>query len=63
MGSEGEVRKAEIGQEFRACPECDYENGFHNMFRPTDREGVLDWLFICPSCGTRFDVGLKVRRE
>jgi uncharacterized Zn finger protein len=57
-----EVREAEIGEEFRVCPECGYERGFHNMFRPSGNEGVLNWYFICPNCGTRFDVGLTVPR-
>ena len=56
-----EVTKAEIGAEFRNCPACDYSDGFHNMFRPSDEDGVLDWYFICPSCSMAFDVGLKVR--
>lgn len=58
-----EVRPAELGAEFRVCPECGYERGFHNMFRPSGRAGVLDWCFICPSCGSRWDVGLKVRTD
>ena len=58
-----DVVKTEVGEEFRVCPECGYENGFHSMFRPDEDGGTLSWLFICPNCSTRFDVGLKVRRD
>ncbi|MHC5034390.1 MAG: hypothetical protein ACYTFZ_05095 [Planctomycetota bacterium] len=58
-----EVQEAAIGAEFRVCPECGYENGFHSMFTPSREERVLNWFFICPSCSSRFDVGLKVRKD
>jgi hypothetical protein len=59
----GELKKAEIGQEFRVCPGCGYESGFHNMFRPSAEPGALEWFFICPSCSSQWDVGLKVRTD
>jgi hypothetical protein len=55
--------KTSIGTEFRVCPECGYENGFHNMFVPRPGTASLDWLFICPNCSSRWDIGLTVRRE
>ena len=61
--NEGSVRRAEVGGEFRVCPNCGYEHGFHSMFRPSGTAGVLDWFFICPNCGTRYDIGLTVTRE
>jgi hypothetical protein len=56
------VKRAEIGEEFRVCPHCGYESGFHNMFRPSGDPELLDWFFICPGCATQWDVGLKVKR-
>jgi hypothetical protein len=55
-----EVRSADLGAEFRVCPECGYEDGFHNMFSRTGEPGVLKWCFICPNCHSRWDVGLTV---
>jgi hypothetical protein len=55
-----EVRQTELGDEFRVCPECGYEDGFHNMFVRGAAPGVLKWCFICPSCHSRWDVGLTV---
>lgn len=51
-----EVKAISMGEEFRVCPACGYEDGFHSMFR---KEGeVIQWLFICPSCHKIFDIGL-----
>jgi hypothetical protein len=54
------VRPAELGAEFRVCPECGYEDGFHSMFIRTGDPAVLRWCFVCPSCHSRWDVGLTV---
>jgi len=54
------ARPIAVGGELRTCPECGYRDGFHNMFRPCERAGQLDWLLICPSCSAVFDAGLKV---
>jgi len=49
------VNKADGGDEFKVCPSCGYEDGFHSMFR---KEGsTIKWLFICPSCHEVFDIG------
>lgn len=64
MAKEGKVpvepQETEIGREFRVCPNCGYAQGFHSMFRPSAQKGKLDWLFICPGCSYKWDVGLKV---
>ena len=52
---EYEINKVTMEDEFKICPSCGYEDGFHSMFR---REGdVTRWLFICPSCHSVFDIG------
>jgi hypothetical protein len=60
---EMQIRSVEMGLEFRHCPACAYTDGFHNMFRKTDKAGVLRWCFICPRCSSTFDIGLTVRAE
>ncbi|MHC4480562.1 MAG: hypothetical protein ACYS1C_06290 [Planctomycetota bacterium] len=63
-GPESEaVKETEVGAEFRVCPNCGYENGFHNMFRPSAEEKVFDWFFICPGCSSQWDVGLRVTTD
>lgn len=47
--------------EFRICPECGYEDGFHTMLKQ-EMAGVR-WLFICPACHKVFDIGCKVSVE
>ena len=54
------INQLELGQVFKVCPQCGYQDGFHSMF-----EGMVDtdrakWMFICPSCHSVFDIGLKV---
>lgn len=53
-----EVKTVEMGKEFKVCPVCNYEDGFHSMFKKDGK--VTKWLFICPSCHTVFDIGLTV---
>jgi hypothetical protein len=53
-----EIKNVEMEDEFKVCPSCGYEDGFHSMFR---KEGVITkWLFICPSCHDIFNIGLTV---
>ena len=55
---EEHVRRIDMGDVFRVCPECGYEDGFHSMFK---KDGdTRKWLFICPNCHAVFDVGLTV---
>ena len=55
-----EVKMVETGDDFKVCPVCGYEDGFHSMFKK-DGEATK-WLFICPSCHNVFDIGLTVPR-
>lgn len=54
---EYEVKKVRMDREFKICPECGYKDGFHSMFKKDDE--ITRWLFICPSCHSVFDIGLK----
>jgi hypothetical protein len=57
-GMDDEVRKIALEDEFKVCPSCGYEDGFHSMFK---REAdITKWLFICPSCHHIFDIGYTV---
>jgi hypothetical protein len=54
------VEKVDVKGEFRVCPACGYERGFHVSFlREGDSEDVAVVL-ICPGCGVRYDVGLTL---
>jgi len=54
-----EIKNIEMEKEFKICPSCGYEDGFHSMFK---KEGsITEWLFICPSCHDIFNIGLKVQ--
>jgi predicted RNA-binding Zn-ribbon protein involved in translation (DUF1610 family) len=54
--------------EFRVCPACGYEYGFHTSFlgmtgksnpvKSTAR--VFRVILICPECGARYDLGSKI---
>jgi uncharacterized C2H2 Zn-finger protein len=44
--------------EFKVCPVCGYEDGFHSMFRKDGDK--MKWFFICPSCHNIFDIGFTV---
>ena len=41
-------------EEFRVCPVCGYERGFHVYFR---KEQEIKIGLICPDCGASFDIG------
>jgi hypothetical protein len=58
---EQDVQKIEMQDEFRVCPACGYQDGFHSLFR---RQGKgIRWLLICPSCHKLFDIGLTASME
>jgi predicted RNA-binding Zn-ribbon protein involved in translation (DUF1610 family) len=59
----GEVTRIDIDEEFRVCPNCGYELGFHNMFEKIGQTNELSWKFICPNCSKTYDLGLKVKLE
>ena len=54
------ITKIKMKNEFRVCPNCGYEDGFHSMFETTDKDKEYSWKFICPDCHKIFDIGLKV---
>jgi uncharacterized Zn finger protein len=53
-----EIKKVELGEEFRICPSCSYELGFHSSFLRSE-EGYRIVL-ICPNCGARYDVDWRM---
>lgn len=52
------VKKIELDCEFKVCPVCGYEDGFHSMFKKENKE--IKWYFICPECHKIFDIGFTV---
>lgn len=55
------IIKVKMENEFKICPSCGYEDGFHTMLK---KEGdVMRWLFICPSCQNIFDIGQTLKEN
>jgi rubredoxin len=42
-------------EEFRICPSCGYERGFHVFFKRV--KGKIKIGLICPNCGYSYDLG------
>ncbi len=42
-------------EEFRICPSCGYERGFHVFFKRV--KGKIKIGLICPNCGHSYDLG------
>ena len=59
--TKAKIKTIEFETEFRICPNCGYEDGFHNMFRKSPEHGRLRWYFVCPQCSATFDIDLKVQ--
>jgi hypothetical protein len=55
-----EIVKTITGKEFRVCPHCEYQLGFHVSFIRRPKSGY-DIILICPDCGTRYTNGWKKR--
>ena len=53
-----DIVNVELAEEFRICPQCGYELGFHSSFLRSE-EGYRI-ILICPECGARYDVGWKM---
>jgi hypothetical protein len=54
-----EIKEINLGEkEFRVCPQCGYELGFHSSFLRAEKGYRI--VFICPDCGARYDVGWKL---
>jgi uncharacterized protein with PIN domain len=69
MTAPGEITTIKAGGEFRICPSCGYELGFHMSFISVNAEKdnpvrstreVYRVILICPECGARYDVGWRV---
>ncbi len=54
-----QINSVEMGDEFKVCPQCGYQDGFHSMFRKDGN--ITKWLFICPSCHSIFDIGQTIQ--
>jgi acetone carboxylase gamma subunit len=69
MPVHNEIVVCNSGEEFRVCPACGYDYGFHTSFLRVNagkdfpvkstRE-VYRVILICPECGARYDVGWRV---
>ena len=56
-----EIENVTVDKEFRVCPACGYELGFHVSFVPEElSKGPLRLILICPSCGARYDVNKTI---
>jgi transcription elongation factor Elf1 len=42
-------------EEFRVCPECEYEKGFQVFFKKLKHKTRI--YLICPHCGQSYDLG------
>jgi uncharacterized Zn finger protein len=58
MKASEEIIKIGLEEEFRICPQCGYELGFHSSFLRAE-EGYRI-ILICPECGARYDVGWRI---
>lgn len=56
---EKKIHKVEFRDEFRVCPVCSYQDGFHTMLKRD--KGEIKRFFICPSCHEIFDLNLSVK--
>lgn len=56
-----EISKKDVKEEFRVCPSCGYELGFHVSF--IREEEKLRIVLICPNCGARFDIGWLISED
>ena len=46
--------------ELRVCSNCGYDRGFHSSYKEED--GKVKVIFICPECGSKYDIGLIEER-
>ncbi len=60
MGSQKEIEKIDLQEEFYRCPSCGYTDGFHVSFKMGKADRKAEVYLICPSCHSRFRVGWKV---
>ena len=64
-----EIIAVTVKDEFRVCPKCGYERGFHSTLvsRNPNADGLTRFtkvlyrvVLVCPECGARYDVGWRV---
>jgi len=62
MEPEG-TKRIHLQERLRACPACQYRDGFHVSF--LQEEGVEGHrlILICPQCSATFDVGWLIAVE
>ncbi len=58
MGVSEDIMEVSPENEFRVCPSCGYEYGFHVSFLRD--EGKYRIILICPQCGARYYTGWNV---
>ena len=51
------IEAVETNEEFRICPACGYQRGFHVSFMPNGSDKPERLVPICPSCGGRYEIG------
>lgn len=61
MAVSEQIRRIELDEEFRVCPSCGYERGFHSSFLRAGESHKI--ILICPNCGARYDVGWMMGDE
>ncbi len=54
-----QIHAITLEEEFKLCPLCNYQDGFHSMLQRDGEE--IRWLFICPSCHEVFDIGRTLK--
>ena len=52
-----------LGDSFEACPNCDYDGGFHVLLERRDDVAGTDMRIHlkCPNCATTYDLGWVAR--
>lgn len=64
-----EIIAVTVKDEFRVCPNCGYDRGFHSTLvsRSPNADGLTRFtkvlyrvVLVCPECGARYDVGWRV---
>ena len=53
------IHTVTLEEEFRSCPLCGYNDGFHTMLKRDQENNAVRWLFICPACHEIFDINQK----
>ncbi len=56
-----EITSIKVEDNFKVCPVCGYQDGFHSAFERIQKSNEFHWRFICPSRHKIFDIDLKVR--